>query len=64
MVFLDLNLDVRYLKGVGPARAKLLKALDIKTVKDLLFFFSKGLYRSHPHEIEGSDRRSKNHFFS
>jgi ATP-dependent DNA helicase RecG len=31
--------DVQFLKGVGPARAELLRRLDIETVGDLLFHF-------------------------
>lgn len=30
---------VQYVKGVGPARAKLLKRLGIETVQDILFYF-------------------------
>lgn len=35
----DLNTPVRYLKNVGPARAKLLEKLGIHTVQDLLTHF-------------------------
>ena len=31
--------DVRYLKGIGEARAKLLEKLDIRTVYDLISYF-------------------------
>jgi len=34
----DLKKDIQYLKGVGPARAKLLGRLGIKTVEDLLYY--------------------------
>ncbi|MEA3506445.1 MAG: ATP-dependent DNA helicase RecG, partial [Elusimicrobiota bacterium] len=34
-----LNKNVRYLKGVGPARAKMLERLEIRTVKDLLTYY-------------------------
>lgn len=36
---LSLQDDVRYIKGVGPRRAKMLAALGVKTVQDLLDFF-------------------------
>ena len=35
-------LDIRYLKGVGEARAKLFAKKNIKTVEDLLYFFPRG----------------------
>jgi ATP-dependent DNA helicase RecG len=38
---MPLNLDIQYVKGVGPKRAKLLKKLGIQTVEDLLFYFPK-----------------------
>ncbi|MGB9977000.1 ATP-dependent DNA helicase RecG [Thermovenabulum sp.] len=63
MVFLDLNLDVRYLKGVGPARAKLLKALDIKTVKDLLFFFPRDYIDLTPMKLKEAIEDQKTTFF-
>jgi ATP-dependent DNA helicase RecG len=34
-----LDKSVQYLKGVGPARAELLRRLDIETIRDLLFHF-------------------------
>ena len=34
-----INLPIKYLKGVGPKRAKLLKSLGITTVEDLLYYF-------------------------
>ena len=34
--------DVRYLKGIGEARAKLLEKLDIRTVYDLISYFPRG----------------------
>lgn len=36
---LDLSKDVQYAKGVGPNRKKLLKRLDVETLRDLLEFF-------------------------
>ncbi|MCS7264682.1 MAG: ATP-dependent DNA helicase RecG [Armatimonadetes bacterium] len=36
---LSLSDDVRYLKGVGPHRAKLLKRLGVETIGDLLQFY-------------------------
>ncbi|MCL4424726.1 MAG: ATP-dependent DNA helicase RecG [Firmicutes bacterium] len=35
----DLSRDIQYLKGVGPARARLLGKLGLHTVADLLFYF-------------------------
>ena len=35
----DLSKDVKYIKGVGPARAKLLNLLEIYTLKDLITYF-------------------------
>ncbi len=34
---LSLETDVKYLKGVGPRRAKLLERLNVRTVEDLLY---------------------------
>ncbi len=36
---LDLSKDVKFIKGVGPARAKLLNTLDIFTLEDLITYF-------------------------
>ena len=36
---LSLDQDVRYLKGVGPKRAKELNSLGVETVQDLLDYF-------------------------
>ena len=36
---LDANTDIRYLKGVGEARAKAFNKLGIETLGDLLGFF-------------------------
>ncbi|MDD5166814.1 MAG: ATP-dependent DNA helicase RecG [Candidatus Omnitrophica bacterium] len=33
------SIEVQYLKGVGPKRAKLLKSLGINSVEDLLYYF-------------------------
>src|SRR5437870_9883028 len=35
---LTLSSEVKYLKGVGPARAELLASRAIRTVKDLLYY--------------------------
>jgi len=35
----DLSTPVQYLKGVGPARAKILSGIGIETVEDLLYYF-------------------------
>ena len=36
---LDLAKDVKYIKGVGPQRVKLLNLLGIYTLKDLITYF-------------------------
>ncbi|MBL3592902.1 MAG: ATP-dependent DNA helicase RecG [Synergistaceae bacterium] len=36
---LSLESDVRFLRGVGPARARLLERLSVRTVRDLLYLF-------------------------
>ncbi len=36
---LELTTEVKYLKGVGPARAKVLENMAVKTVEDLLYYF-------------------------
>jgi len=38
----DLNKDIQYIKGVGPAKAELLKKLGIFTVGDAIFYFPRG----------------------
>lgn len=35
----DLKLDVKYIKGVGPSRVKLLNILDIYNLKDLITYY-------------------------
>ena len=35
----DLTTDIRYIKGVGEARAKAMTKLEIKTLRDLVTFF-------------------------
>ena len=37
--------DVKFLKGVGEYRAKLLKKLGIETILDMMEYFPRGLYR-------------------
>ncbi len=37
-----LDKNIRYLKGVGEARAKLFEKKNIKSIKDLLYYFPKG----------------------
>ncbi|MGB9678974.1 MAG: ATP-dependent DNA helicase RecG [Thermoanaerobacteraceae bacterium] len=39
---MSLDNNIKYQKGVGPKRAKLLNKLGIFTIKDLLFYFPKG----------------------
>ena len=36
---MELNSDVKYIKGVGEARAKSLEKLGIKTLGDMLTFY-------------------------
>lgn len=36
---IDLNQDVKYVKGVGPNRVKLLNKLNIYTLKDLITYY-------------------------
>ena len=36
---MDLNKDVKYIKGVGPNRVKLLNNLGIFTLKDLITYY-------------------------
>jgi ATP-dependent DNA helicase RecG len=35
----DIDIDIKYIKGVGEKRSELLKRLGIETVRDLLYFF-------------------------
>ena len=36
---MDLLKDVKYIKGVGPNRVKLLNKLGIFTLKDMIYYF-------------------------
>lgn len=56
---LDLNKDVKYIKGVGPARAELLNKLGIFNLKDLITYFPREYEdRSKPKLIQDvEDRR-------
>ena len=36
---MDLNEDVKYIKGVGPNRVKLLNKIGIFTLKDLITYY-------------------------
>src|SRR5262245_55697876 len=36
---IELSMAVQFLKGCGPARAELLARLDVRTLRDLLFYF-------------------------
>ena len=36
-----LNNDIRYLKGVGPKRALLLKKMNLLTIEDLIYYMPK-----------------------
>ena len=39
---LDLNKDVKFIKGVGPARAEILKSIGIFTLSNLITYFPRG----------------------
>ena len=55
----DLNKDVKYVKGVGPAKEQLLNRLGIFTLKDLISYYPRTYEdRSKPKFIcECEDRR-------
>lgn len=38
----DLNKDIQYVKGVGPARAKILQKIGINTLGDAIYYFPRG----------------------
>lgn len=49
---MDLNEDVKYIKGVGPNRVKLLNKIGIVTLKDLITYYPRGYEdRSKPKNI-------------
>ena len=49
---MDLNEDVKYIKGVGPNRVKLLNKIGIFTLKDLITYYPRGYEdRSKPKNI-------------
>ena len=49
---MDLNEDVKYIKGVGPNRVKLLNKIGIFTLKDLITYYPRGYEdRSKPNNI-------------
>ena len=49
---MDLNKDVKYVKGVGPNRVKLLNKLKIYTLKDLITYYPRNYEdRSKPKKI-------------
>ena len=56
---LDLNKEIKYIKGVGPARAELLNKIGIFNLKDLITYFPRGYEdRSKPKYIQDiGDRR-------
>ena len=50
---LDLNKDVKFIKGVGPARAELLNSIGIFNLKDLITYFPRNYEdRGKPRKIE------------
>lgn len=49
---MELNEDVKYIKGVGPNRVKLLNKIGIFTLKDLITYYPRGYEdRSKPKNI-------------
>ena len=56
---LDLNKEIKYIKGVGPARAQLLNKIGIFNLKDLITYFPREYEdRSKPSYIQDvEDRR-------
>ena len=49
---MNLNEDVKYIKGVGPNRVKLLNKVGIFTLKDLITYYPRGYEdRSKPKNI-------------
>lgn len=49
---MNLNEDVKYIKGVGPNRVKLLNKIGIFTLKDLITYYPRGYEdRSKPKNI-------------
>ena len=49
---MDLNKDVKFIKGVGPNRVKLLNKIGIFTLKDLITYYPRGYEeRSKPKNI-------------
>ncbi len=52
VIYLELNNDVKYIKGVGPNRAELLNKLGIFTLKDLITYYPRDYEdRSKPKKI-------------
>ena len=50
---LDLNKEIKYIKGVGPARAELLNKVGIFNLQDLITYFPRGYEdRSKPRNIQ------------
>ena len=51
---IDLNKEVRFLKGVGEYRSKNLQKLGIVTVEDLIFYYPR-VYRDFSNIVKISD---------
>lgn len=50
---MELNQDIQYLKGVGPAKVKLLNSVGIHTLEDLITYYPRDYEdRSRPRKIE------------
>ena len=43
-----LETPVQYLKGVGPRRAKAFDSIEIKTLKDLIYYFPENIWIVQP----------------
>ena len=53
---MDLNKDVKFIKGVGPNRVKLLNKIGIYTLKDLITYYP----RTYEDRSKPKNFRSKN----
>ena len=57
---LDLNKEIKYTKGVGPARAELLNKIGIFNLKDLITYFPREYEdRSKPRLIQDVEERRR-----
>ena len=57
---LDLSKEIKYVKGVGPARAELLKKIGILNLKDLITYYPRDYEdRSKPKYIQDVEERRR-----